>query len=206
MTNLGDRAKSPRGQRTRESLIDAGIELLVEGGWSAVTTRAVAARSASNAGLVHYHFGGLSGLRMALAERAAERAVGPLVGMLLNSADFDEAISAVHVGITELASDDQRVRLAAELVAGAGHDSQLGAAFQKNLSGARDAITGWVGAQRPQWSQERRKGVAALAAALLDGFLLHRALDESAPLAEAVTALRAWVSADDRGTLSSPAA
>ncbi|MFC7877998.1 TetR/AcrR family transcriptional regulator [Isoptericola sp. NPDC057391] len=190
MTNLVDRARSPRGQQTRESLVDAGLSLLADGGWGAVTTRAVAARSGTNAGLIHYHFGGLPGLRAALAQRASEAAVGPLVDMVLRSSDLDEGIDAIRAGIERLAADDRLVRLAVQLVAGAGQDPALGAAFRDSLAGARAAIADWVGARRPDWTDERRTGFAALVAALIDGLLLHRALDDHAPMTEALTAFR----------------
>ncbi|MEL7975836.1 TetR family transcriptional regulator [Isoptericola sp. F-RaC21] len=190
MPNLVARARSPRGQQTRARLVDAGLSLLAEGGWAAVTTRAVAARSETNAGLIHYHFGGLPGLRTAVAQRASEAAVGPLVDLFLRSSDLDEGLDAIRTGIERLAADDRLVRLAVQLVAGAGQDPELGAAFRDSLAGARAAIADWFGARRPDWPEDRRLGFAALVAALIDGLLLHRGLDENAPLTEALTAFR----------------
>lgn len=192
-----DRGAPTRGQRTREALVAAGIALLAEGGWEAITTRAVATRADSNPGLIHYHFGGLGGLRLALAARASDEAIGPLVSALLRSADVAEAIDALQAGITDLVADDRRVRLAAELTAGASHDPELGAAFRENLREARSAIGDWVAARHPRWPADRTAGVAALVAALLDGLLLHRALDPHAPLPEALATLRAWADVRD---------
>lgn len=197
VTNSADQPTSARSRRTRENLIRAGIDLLAEGGWEAVTTRAAAARAGSNAGLIHYHFGGLPGLRIALAERASEDAIGPLVDVLLTSDGFDEAITGLQEGIAGLVVDDRRVRLATELIAGASHDQELGAAFRRNLREARAAIAEWIGRQRPLWPAERVSGAAALVAALLDGLLLHRALDEDAPLEAALTVLRESAGAHD---------
>ncbi|WP_198410782.1 TetR/AcrR family transcriptional regulator [Microbacterium halophytorum] len=197
MTNSGDRPRSARSERTRDALITAGIDLLAEGGWEAVTTRAAAARAGSNAGLIHYHFGGLPGLRTALAERASADAIGPLIGPILRSGDFDAAISALQDGIAGLVADDRRIRLATQLIAGAGQDPELGAAFRQNLRGARAAIAEWLGRQRPQWPAERITGAAALIAAVLDGLLLHRALDDDAPLDAAIAALRGLAASTD---------
>ncbi|MEO3885479.1 TetR/AcrR family transcriptional regulator [Nonomuraea sp. B5E05] len=65
MTNLADRPNLPRGDRRREQLVAAGIAVLRDDGWQGVTTRAVAQRAGTNPGLIHYHFGGLAGLRSA---------------------------------------------------------------------------------------------------------------------------------------------
>lgn len=59
-----------RSDRTRQQLIDAGVQVLTEGGWAALTSRAVARRSEVNVGLIHYHFGGMPGLRAAIAQGA----------------------------------------------------------------------------------------------------------------------------------------
>lgn len=160
-----------------------------------MTTRAVAVRAGSNAGLIHYYFGGLPGLRTALADRASADAIGPLIEPILESGGLDEAISALQDGIATLVADDRRIRLATQLIAGAGLDPELGAAFRQNLRDARVAIAEWIGRQRPHWSAERVTGAAALVAAVLDGILLHRALDDEAPLDAAITALRGFAAA-----------
>ncbi|MCD2498351.1 TetR/AcrR family transcriptional regulator [Microbacterium nymphoidis] len=196
MSNLADRPISPRGQRTKEALVLAGTNLLADGGWEAVTTRAVAALASSNAGLIHYHFGGLAGLRVAIAQYAGEIAIGPIIGVFLESDDFTSALASLRSAIAALASDDRRVKLATELVAGAGHDPALGESFRAQLVDARAALTAWVARQRPHWPTERVVGVAALLAALLDGLLLQRAVDESTPVNEVLMALGMWLELD----------
>jgi AcrR family transcriptional regulator len=57
VTNLVDRPISARGQRRWEQLVEAGVAVLADGGWPAVTTRAVAGRAGANVALIHYHFG-----------------------------------------------------------------------------------------------------------------------------------------------------
>ena len=45
-------AETSRGAARRAGLVDAGIALVAESGWSGLTHRAVAAKAAANAGLV----------------------------------------------------------------------------------------------------------------------------------------------------------
>lgn len=188
MAKLVDRAKSSRGQQTRDNLVDAALSLLAEGGWSTVSTRAVAARSGSNAGLIHYHFGGLPGLRLAVAEKAGEAAVGPIVATFLASSSITEALDAIEKGIANLTADERLVGLAVQLIAGASQDPELGAAFRQSLAEARTSIADWASEVRPDWSRDQCFGFAALVAALIDGLLLHRGLDENAPVRQALIA------------------
>lgn len=155
-----------------------------------MTTRAVAARSDSNPGLIHYHFGGLGPLRLAIAERAGEEALGPLIAEILDATDMDAALDAIERGIERVSGDARLIRLSAQLVAGAGQDSALGQAFRQSIADARIAFADWLGAHRPAWSAERRRGASALVAALIDGLLLHRALDDTAPVGDALALLR----------------
>ncbi|MDH6197681.1 AcrR family transcriptional regulator [Mycobacterium frederiksbergense] len=189
MTKLVDRPNSDRGRRRREEFIEAGLSLLIEGGWAAVTTRAVAARSEANVGLIHYHFGGLPGLRLAVAERAGEAAITPVVDALLSSPDARSAIDAMRETVSRVATDHQMVRLAVELVSGTRQDPALGEALRDSLREARDRIADWLGRLRPEWTPERRIGAATLVAALLDGTMLHRELDDDLPIDPALTVL-----------------
>jgi AcrR family transcriptional regulator len=58
---------------TRNALLDATHELMLEEGYAAVTTRRVAAKVGVNSSLVFYYFESLDGLFIALFQRGAER-------------------------------------------------------------------------------------------------------------------------------------
>ena len=63
---------------TRQELIAAAQQLVVDGGWEIVTTRRVAERAGVSPGLVHYHVGSIEGLRRAAAcEGARSLLEGP---------------------------------------------------------------------------------------------------------------------------------
>jgi AcrR family transcriptional regulator len=60
----------------RQAVVDAGLSLLADGGWSAVTVRAVADAAGSSTGSVYARFpGGIDDLRVALFRTAAGREV-----------------------------------------------------------------------------------------------------------------------------------
>jgi len=189
MTNLVDRATSSRGHRRREQLIDAGTTLLADGGWPAVTTRAVAERAGTNIGLIHYHFGGLPGLHAAIARKAGDEVITPVVDALLEVQDLNAALDTVRDLVPATTGDGQTMRLAVELMAGALRDPALGEVVRDGLRQARARIGERLGELHPSWSEARRTGAATVITALLDGLMLHRLLDASLPVDEALAAL-----------------
>jgi AcrR family transcriptional regulator len=62
---------SEAGDATRKALLDAAEELLVLKGASSITTRKVAERAGVNQALVHYHFGTIEELLVAVLERVS---------------------------------------------------------------------------------------------------------------------------------------
>jgi AcrR family transcriptional regulator len=65
--------RAVRGEATRLRILDAARDLLVERGFGATSTRAVAERADTQLSLVHYHFGGKQQLLVALLERQNEQ-------------------------------------------------------------------------------------------------------------------------------------
>ncbi|MFF3447027.1 TetR family transcriptional regulator [Streptomyces sp. NPDC002667] len=61
------------GQRRRDSLLEAALELLAERGQDGVTLRDITDRAGANVAAVSYHFGSLKGLWETAIEQALER-------------------------------------------------------------------------------------------------------------------------------------
>ena len=173
--------KSGRGERRREQFADVGVALLAEGGWPAVTTRSVAERAGANLGLIHYHFGSVANLHEAIARRAGERVIGPVLAELFEAADERAALTAVRRLLPATTDDPEVTRLAVELIAGATRDPALREVLREQLRQAREDIAGRLHQLHPEWPQQRCVGVATLAAALLDGLMLHRMIDPDTP-------------------------
>ncbi|MFD1938450.1 MULTISPECIES: TetR/AcrR family transcriptional regulator [Nonomuraea] len=189
MTNLVDRPSPDRGERRRERLVEAGLALLAEGGWPAVTTRAVAERADTNLGLIHYHFGGLKELHVMIARRAGEMVIEPLLAQLLAATGERAGVESLRHLLPAAVDDDHVTRLSVELVAGALRTPEIGEVLRDQLRFARERIAAWLGDLHPQWSPSRCLGAATLITGLLDGLVLHRLLDQELPAREAVSAL-----------------
>ncbi|GAA0954967.1 TetR/AcrR family transcriptional regulator [Actinocorallia libanotica] len=59
--------------RTREAILDAAEQIMLEEGYAGVTTRRVAARADVNQGMVYYHFGVMDDLFTELFRRGADK-------------------------------------------------------------------------------------------------------------------------------------
>lgn len=154
-----------------------------------MTTRAVAERAGTNTGLIHYHFGGLPGLHAAIARKVGDEVITPVVDALLEVQDPNAALDAVRNLVPATTGDSRAMRLAVELMAGALRDPALGEVVGAGLRQARARIGERLGELNPSWSEARRTGAATVVTALLDGLMLHRLLDTSLPVDEALAAL-----------------
>lgn len=169
--------------------MDAGIALLCERGWPAVTTRGVAERADSRPALIHYHFGGLPGLHAAIARRAGDLIINPLVAELLGAVDERAALAVVRQSLPQATGDERTTRLAVELIAGAMRDPVLGEVLRDQLREARARIADRIGRLHPGWPPARLIGTATLIAASIDGLMLHYMLDPGMPVGEALGAV-----------------
>ncbi|WP_207933295.1 TetR/AcrR family transcriptional regulator [Actinomadura sp. GC306] len=193
MTHEDHRASTPRGRARREQLVRIGLDLLAEGGWAAITARAVADRAGTRPGLLHHYFNGLPGLHVAVAQRATEMIVDPVVDALLAAPDPAAAVAALHDLVPHMADGERNLRLAAELLVRALRDPRMAAERRDWSRALRDRITGRLAQLRPDWPAERRAGTATLCTALLDGLLLQLVLDPGLPTGPALDAAAALV-------------
>jgi AcrR family transcriptional regulator len=68
-------AASLARQQTEEAFLDAAERLLIEVGYSGITTRRLAEEAGANHGLVHYYFGSMENLFVRVLERFTERLI-----------------------------------------------------------------------------------------------------------------------------------
>lgn len=96
-----------RGQRTREAIIDAAIELLRRDGAAALSHRAIAARAGTSLAATTYHFDSLDDLLVAAYEQLSERTVAQVTSyaaavlagdrdLVEAAAEFAETVDPEH--------------------------------------------------------------------------------------------------------------
>jgi AcrR family transcriptional regulator len=128
-----------RGQETRARIVHAARAVLLERGYRATSTRAVAERAGVQLSLVHYHFGGKAALLAAVLERENEEllerqrrlydAPGPLAEKWRAACEFlDEDVRSGYV------------RVLWELWAAGLSDENLAARWRAAIGGWRELL------------------------------------------------------------------
>ncbi len=79
--------KLEQGARSREALLDAAIELIADGGYTATGVDAIARRSGVVKSALYWHFGSKDGLLVAALERTAQEWVSEFEAFVVESAD-----------------------------------------------------------------------------------------------------------------------
>lgn len=172
-------------RRTRDALLAATATAIARNGWSAITTRQVAALAGVNPALVHYHFGSMDALRYEAALTAmAEEIEGPM-GALLADVPLPEAIAACVDSVARIDTESDRFALLYEVLLEGGRDAQMRAVLAQAYDQFRAALAGRVrqaGGRDPE-------GAAVVITAALDGVLLHRLVNPDLDVAGVTAAL-----------------
>jgi AcrR family transcriptional regulator len=187
-----------RGQATRDRIVDAAREILVENGHGGTSTRAGAERAGVRLSLVHYHFGGKQGLLVEVLQRENDQLLerqrelyaspGPLAEKWRIACDLlDEDVRSGYV------------RVLWELWAAGLADAELAAGWRSAMAGWRELITSVF----TEWGDEldvelpvRPRALATLVANLFQGIeieLLAGVSEAEAPHREVLDAFGAMI-------------
>jgi AcrR family transcriptional regulator len=187
-----------RGQATRDRIVEAAREVLVEHGHGGASTRAVADRAGVRLSLVHYHFGGKQGLLVEVLERENEQLLARQRELYAGPGPLSEKWRIA----CDLLDDDIRsgyVRVLWELWSAGLADPELAAGWRAAMGGWRDLITSVFEA----WAEEldvelplRPRALASLVANLFQGMEIEMlaGVDEvDAPHREVLDAFGAFI-------------
>ncbi len=193
--------RDERGLATRHRIVEATIDLLTEGGWEAVTTRAVAARANVNVALIHYHFGSISALVEAAVAAGTETAVAEPLASLLGAPTLRLGVRGSLEAMTRI--DDRTLRVMIEMLVRAGRDPAMESSFAGALRSYRAAIAERVAAAiaagelPPDLDPD---GTAVVLAAIGDGLALHMLVDRELRHGPAIQALDRMLQPPATGT------
>lgn len=183
---------SERGQETRQRLLDAAAQLIVEDGWGAVTTRRAADRAGLRPGLVHYHFRTVEDLLVEASLAAARREVGSAAELLASTGDPEEGVTQVLELMSSYSAADPSTVLFSEMLLASTRVERLRGELAELLGEWRGAVADWLasasaasGSAVPAGepggasAREDHEATALLLGAALDGLVLHRLIDPS---------------------------
>lgn len=135
---------------THEAILNATEALMVEEGYMAVTSRRVAERAGFKSQLVHYHFGTMDDLIIAVYERSEQEFLPRLLAALSSKNPLR--------ALWELSIHPERTRLAQELIALSNHSApirKMTARIIEQMHSITDAFVGKyldeVGADRAKY-------------------------------------------------------
>jgi AcrR family transcriptional regulator len=168
--------QAERGRLVRGKLLDAAAELIAERGWGGVSTRILAERAGVAPGLVHYHFGSVTAVLIAAAERAVGGSVDELTSTLTQLSPGDGVVMILG-WLDSLPDDDPSIVLATEAYLASAREPALREFIQAQLDAFREALT----VSLEGYGHADARAIAHTLAALIDGILLHRAIGSSSP-------------------------
>jgi AcrR family transcriptional regulator len=161
-----------RGEETRGQLLDAAERLLLGEGYAAVSSRRVGAEAGVNPALVHYHFGSMDDLFLAVFRRRVDEGLGRLRGVL----DDPQPLWALW----EYNSDSRGTALTMEFVALANHRPVIRAEIAASAARVRDLQVDALGRILRGYGVERRECPPLVASVLLSSVSRSLVLEEHA--------------------------
>lgn len=162
-----------RGQEVRRKLLAATVELIGEKGWNAVSTRMVAERAGVRSGVVHYHFASVSALLHEASMGTVRQILGEFGPLLRQYEDAAAGVESILDALDRYSGRDTTSLLLFEAYLAATRDDELRDELSRLVAEFRDLVADWL-AER---GQADPLATAAVLAATLDGFVLHKAMD-----------------------------
>ena len=163
---------SARGEETRHQLLDAAEVLLLRDGYPAVTSRRVGAEAGVNPALVHYHFGSIDDLLLAVYRRRVDEGVARLRWVL----DDPQPLWALW----EYNRDPRGTAFTMEFVALANHRPAIRAEIAASASKVRDLQVDALDRILRGYGIARRECPPLVASVLLSSVSRYLVLEEQA--------------------------
>lgn len=162
--------KLEQGARSREALLDAAIELIASGGYTATGVDAIARRSGVVKSALYWHFGSKEGLLVAALERTAADWVAELESAVTGAATPEERLENLIERVRELFTErSDRVRLIlSALIERGGTNEEVRAGVARIMGVMRSSIARGMAPVIPI-PEERIEGLAALTLQTLTG-------------------------------------
>ena len=161
--------KIEQGARSREALLDAAIELIADGGYTATGVDAIARRSGVVKSALYWHFGSKDGLLIAALERTAREWVAELEGAVVIKAEPAQRLENLFTHVRNLFYErPERIRLIlSALIERGPENEEVRIGVARILGVMRDAIA--RGMSVLPIPPERVHGLATLSLQTLTG-------------------------------------
>lgn len=130
-TDVGS-GKPRRGSAKKDQIVAAAFETLQEVGYSKASTRAIAAKGGFNQALIHYHFGSLTALWLAVVDQSAAIRMERYRAAVEQATTLEEMVDvAATIYREDLAGG--HITVISELIAGSLSDPELAAGLVERM-------------------------------------------------------------------------
>lgn len=185
-------SKPSKREEATGALLDAAERLLVQSGAAGLTTRQVAAEAGLNHGLVHYYFGSIDNLVLAVAERFTDRLIVRQQAMYEEDVPFREKWSRAMGYLSEdLAAGYPKVF--AELSALAWNDAELRVSVQQLNERWRTVLREAFAAAIEEYGLDRRAYPLDALVSLVMTFNIGLQTESLLGIEEGHAELLAWI-------------
>jgi AcrR family transcriptional regulator len=156
-----ERKSSEESITTRDAILNATEAILVEEGYTAVTSRRVAEQAGFKSQLVHYHFGTMDDLLVAVYERSERDFLRRHLQALSSSSPLR--------ALWELSIHPQRTRLAQELIALSNHKTSIRKITSRILEQMHSITEAFIGKYLDEAGADRGKYPPVVLSHIING-------------------------------------
>ena len=126
-----------KGPHKRQQIVEAAMATLIEVGFSRASTRAIATRGGFNQALIHYHFGSLNALWLAVVDHTSAVRMDRYRAAVEQAGSLEDMVD-VAVTIYREDLESGQMTVISELIAGSLSEPDLG-------PGIVDRMQPWIG-------------------------------------------------------------
>ncbi|NIA25409.1 MAG: TetR family transcriptional regulator [Gammaproteobacteria bacterium] len=187
----------------KDRILQAAGELIVEVGWTNVTTRLISKRAGVNNALIHYYFGTKDDLLLEAASVAFEAEMSGPMTMMEEAGSIAEVLKDAFAWLRSMDVRSPLMVISMEAAHQAVRDERVGAWIRGVWSGYFDlfAATITAGQERGEISPYfDANGLAVVLGALVDGLFLYRLVELNFDAEKTAGAIDALIDALAKGT------
>ncbi|MBT8447406.1 MAG: TetR family transcriptional regulator [Gammaproteobacteria bacterium] len=167
-----------KGQKRRQQIIDAARQILIDSGYDGLVLRDVAQQIGITHGNLQYYFPTKNDLLMAIFDQAVEKYTDSMQDAVAEASTRRGRLDAIiDSGIAELKSPDVALWKMTWVLAN--HNEEVAAILKKENDLYEERLTGELARIAPGLSAKRRRHIARMIHAILDGLGIQYSYEDA---------------------------
>lgn len=168
VANLDTEKKATKGQKRRQQILDVAKQVLIDEGSNSLVLRDVAEKIGITHGNLQYYFPTKNDLLVAIFDQEVEKYTESMKNAVEATSTKRGRLDAIiDSGVAELKTPE--TSLWRMMMSQAGHNADLAKLLKKENDLYEEVLTGELKLISPQLSEQRRRHLARIIHAILDG-------------------------------------